>query len=82
MSAENVFVVTHKAWFLLCPVWIADIEDEAPTPIPRLVPYCWYDFNLWLNNGLCWLVSFVRPDAVGYCYYAVEELKKPKAVKV
>ena len=41
-----------------------------------------FDFNFWLNDQLQWLVSLVNPDAVGYMFYGVRELKITKHIEV
>jgi hypothetical protein len=73
---------THIGWFLFCPVYIAEIETAAPTPIPRFVPGWWLDFNLWMNDGIQWCIWFFAPHAVGFIFYGVKELSIPKTVRV
>ncbi len=38
--------ITHKGWFLLCPVLIADVDSDSPyLETRRLVPEWWFSFN-------------------------------------
>lgn len=76
------YKVTCKAWLLFCPLYLADLNSDAPVPIPRHVPWWWFDFNFWLNDQLQWLVSLVNPDAVGYMFYGVRDLKITKSIEV
>lgn len=78
----NTWTVTHTGWFLLCPLWLADIDTDAPVPIPRHVPDWWFDFNLWLNNGVQWLISLHDPDATGFLLNFVKRLPSPFEIPV
>lgn len=68
------WTVTHKGWFLLCPVYLADVDSDAIVPIPR---------SRWLNgwlelmfhiqagiNGVIYLCG--HEEACGFLFYAVK----------
>lgn len=83
MSNEyHTYLVTHKAWFLICPVNVADFESEAPVPIPRGVPDWWFDFNAWLYDYVNLTIWLFAPERVGYVFYNVLEYEKPFEIKV
>lgn len=77
-SETHTWTATHSAWFLFCPILIANIEDDAPVPMPRWAWLEWWlEFNYWLNGGLQWCIWLIAPNAVGYMFYAVRELQQP-----
>ena len=78
----NTWIATHTAWFWLCPIYLAEIESDAPVPIPRYVPGWWFEFNLTLNDFVCWVCSFYDADSVGYMFTGVKELDSPKTIEV
>ena len=69
-----IWTVTHQGWFLLCPVWLADVESDAIVPIPL---FRW--LGLWLDlmfiiqtaiNDVFYLCG--REDSCGFLFYAVK----------
>lgn len=41
--------LTHKGWFLFCPVNLADVETDCPyMETRRFIPEWWF----WLNSAL------------------------------
>lgn len=50
---------------MLCPVYVADVESEAPYVEPRKwIPDWWFDANLALECGLISLASVFGIDAM------------------
>lgn len=57
------FTYTHKGWFGLCPVYLANLGSDAPDIDERhwlLTP--WMTFNGWLLNALIFVKSVLDPD--------------------
>lgn len=53
--------ITHKGWFLLCPVLLADVETGCPyMETRRFIPEWWFTFNA----GMVDLVLFMA-DTMG-----------------
>jgi len=79
----HMYTATHSGWFHLCPILLADMDQEAVTPLPRWwVPDWWFDFNFWLNDQIQWAIGFFKSEMVGYLFYAVKPLREPKVIKV
>lgn len=39
--------LTHCGWFFLCPIWIGDLDRDAPLIVPRrFIPGMWLDINV------------------------------------
>ncbi|RIX47444.1 MAG: hypothetical protein D3M94_07165 [Rhodocyclales bacterium GT-UBC] len=55
-------IYTHKGWFLLCPIYLGDIDSDAPEVIPR-------DWML----GILFAIS----EFLFACYVGAVELIKP-----
>lgn len=42
----NMPKLTHKGWFLLCPVYLADINTDGPyVEERRFIPVWWFSFS-------------------------------------
>ncbi len=54
---------THKGWFLLCPVKIAEIDSECPIlePRPEFLGF-WFWINEQLQHALIGVLSLMSPD--------------------
>lgn len=76
------YTATHKAWFLLCPVYIADLGSHAPVPLPRFIPGWWLEFNFTLSDLLFNLMSSLGVEDSGYIFYKIKKLKKEKIISV
>ncbi|WP_374342606.1 hypothetical protein [Azonexus sp.] len=49
---------THKGWFLLCPIYLADVESDGPQIEPRrYVPAWWLNANIALCDALLMIVE-------------------------
>lgn len=70
---------THTGWLLLAPVYMADMESDAPVIIPRYCPECWLAINAWLGQVIN---VYLQLHDEGFMFYAVRELKEPNAIKV
>lgn len=84
MSIEaHEWTVTHTGWLLIAPVLLAELDDEAPVPIPRWHLSWWFELNVWLNDYVVnAVIGMIDPDAVGYLFWGVRELKRPRVVRV
>lgn len=79
----NEWTATHSAWFLFCPIYLAELDSEAPVPLPRKwVPDWYFDLNFWLNDMLQHGIALISPESVGFMFYRARELKAPKIIKV
>jgi len=77
------WVVTHSGWLLLAPILLADVADDAPVPIPRWRLEWWFELNLWVNDNIInAIIGMIAPDAMGYLFWGVRELKQPRIVRV
>lgn len=63
MPISRTVTYTHKGWFLLCPVYLANLESAGPDVLPRIDFLTWL---LYLSEVLYGLlveaICFVRPD--------------------
>lgn len=65
--------VTAKGWVGLCPVWLAEIDSDAPVPIPR--PQ-WLGWWLWANFFAQDCANFVL-DYFGFdCCYVFRKVQE------
>lgn len=72
---------THKGWFLLCPVYLSDVDSDCPTMGPRHLWFnWWFEFNIWLNDGINIIISLINPKATGFLI-SIEELPEPKTIR-
>jgi hypothetical protein len=80
----HTYQATHTGWFLLAPLYLADMETEAPVPIPRWSWLeAWTDANFWFSDHLLQpIVGLINPDVVGYLFWNVRELAKPIKIEV
>lgn len=80
---HNEWIATHSGWFLLAPILLAEMDTDAPVPIPRWGLGWWFELNLlfndWVLNTIVWMID---PDAVGYLFYGIRKLKRPRVVQV
>ena len=82
-SNYHEWEATHRGWILLAPILLANVEDEAPVPIPRWGLSWWYEANLWANDNLVNLIiGLINEQAVGYLFWGVRKLEKPRIVRV
>lgn len=59
-------LLTHKAWFLLCPVLVGDVDSEAPLVVPRRgIPEWWLDLNGLAMQLLVGARTLVQPGYDG-----------------
>lgn len=80
---KTTWTCTHTGWMLLAPLLLAEIESDAPVPIPRFGLEWWFDVNLWLNDHIVNLViSLIDERSVGYLFWGVRELDKPVIVEI
>lgn len=78
---KTVQLYSHKGWFGICPVYVADLESDAPHLTPRM--------DGWFCEGLFWashytfIAFFTVADAVapawqpGFPIFVTEELLVP-----
>lgn len=72
----RTYRVTHVAWFLLCPVWLADVDGMDIVPIPRPQSlWWWWEFNMWIQQGINWVMWFINPGACGFLFHHVREIE-------
>lgn len=69
---------THKGWFGLVPVYIADVDKEEPTLIGR-VPYTDWAVAVMATAffGMGWLLERISPSADWGFPIIMEELDEP-----
>jgi hypothetical protein len=70
--------VEESAWFMLCPVWMADDRTGNLTPIPR-TPFLdpWFELNLWLAQAWnCFLCAAQLGECgAGFVFHHVSEVE-------
>ncbi len=75
--------VTHKGWFLACPVYIGGPYTEAPLIVERwslLMPWFW--FNETVQGFLMWCCFVIDSDyEPRYMIRITGELKTPKVLR-
>jgi hypothetical protein len=77
------WLATHSGWLLIAPILLAEVDDYAPVPIPRWGLERWFEANLWFNDYVInAVIGMIAPDAVGYLFWGVRELKQPRIVRV
>lgn len=80
---HNEWTATHSGWLLLAPILLAEIHTDAPVPIPRWRLEWWFELNLWFNDYVInWIVGMIDPDAVGYLFWGVRQLNRPRVLQV
>ena len=58
-------IYTHKGWFGLCPIYLAEIDSPAPYCDPRHWSLAWLMTVSDAIYSLCfWLGSYLNPDYV------------------
>lgn len=68
--------VTHTAWFLACPVWLAGVNDIDIVPIPRPQWLAWwFTVNLWIQQVINQVMFLIDPDACGFLFHHVREIE-------
>lgn len=56
-------VFTHKGWFMLCPIKIAEPYSEMPCLAPRWWWLeLWFSFNEGFQHALITFLSLVNPN--------------------
>lgn len=65
---------THKGWFGLCPVYIAEADSEGPTLEPRIPG------TGWLINLSTWIYNTLNSEAFPITFTG--ELDPPKMIDV
>ena len=77
------WMATHSGWLLLAPILLAEIDEDAPVTIPRWGLEWWFDANPWINdNVINAVIGMIEPDAVGYLFWGVRELKEPRTIRL
>jgi hypothetical protein len=83
MANTNSWTCTHIAWFLLCPIYLAELDTDCPVPIARFnILEWWLDKQFTLNDWICWVIGWFYPEAVGFIFYHVYKLEKPITITV
>lgn len=80
MSAVQL---THRGWFGICPVYLGDLDGDAPLVIERH----WLLLPLMLLSECCYGLVFVVGSALagfqpGWPLLVTGELVRPKSVTV
>ncbi len=65
---------THKGWFGLCPVYMADVESDSIRLEPRI------PFTGWLINFSAWVFDTLHAEAFPIMFTG--ELSPPKWIEV
>lgn len=75
--------VTHEGWFLFCPVWVPEGQEDniELSPIPKFRMWWLLDLALLVQQGMNWFISLFNEDAVGFVA-VIKELKTPKYIKL
>lgn len=73
---------THKGWYLFCPIWIANWEDE--TDSPEVAARYKLDFLFWLADQVFLTMSAMHEMRTGeplpFCFKVYPKpLEKPVA---
>lgn len=64
-------------------MFLANLEDDAPVPIPRWGLWKWYELNMWINDNVVnWLISLIDDSAVGYMFWGVRKMGQPRIIRV
>lgn len=78
---KKVQLFTHEGWFGICPVYVADIESDAPHLTPRVENW-FYESLFWVSHG-AFMAFFTVTDflfpawQVGYPIFLTGELLVP-----
>jgi len=77
----HCYEATHSAWFLLAPIYLANLDEDVVTVLARRCPVWWVWFNIWLSVLIRGAAECCgRPSAVGCLFYSVKELKDVKQI--
>ncbi|MBK6742509.1 MAG: hypothetical protein IPG66_05825 [Hydrogenophilales bacterium] len=75
-------VYTHKGWFGICPVWLADIDTDCPAVWPRYGLQFLLGASELLYGGMIWLLTAMNPDAEPLFPIVITgELRRPKVIR-
>lgn len=58
--AKHVQQFTHKGWFGICPIYIADIETDCPALTPRVENW-FFETLFWISHYM-FVVVFAVAD--------------------
>lgn len=54
-------MITHKGWFLLCPVLLADIDTDCPyMETRRFIPEWWFKVNASIVDCLLFVAEMMN----------------------
>ena len=74
---------THKGWFGLVPVYIADADKEEPTLIGRLPYSDWAVVGMAMTFcGIGWVMEKINPSAEWGFPVSMQELEAPFMAEV
>lgn len=60
---DQVPKFTHKGWFMLCPIKVAQPESHAPCVAARwLVLEPWFTVNEAAQSLMIWVLTMIDPD--------------------
>jgi hypothetical protein len=76
------FKVTHSAWVSFCPVWLNNIESDAPDVLARYHLDWVFDAAVWYQGMRDSIIQLCVPDyPIGFWFSHVYELSPPITVK-
>lgn len=53
---------THKGWFGLCPIYLANVDSDAPYIEPRFMLTSWLiSLSTFIYGSCIWFVSVINP---------------------
>jgi hypothetical protein len=75
--------LTHKGWFLACPILAGDIKSEEPTLVARrFVPDWWFEANALAMQLAIALRSLLQPGYDGhFLIMFTGELEEPIEIR-
>lgn len=80
-------VVHYEGWFLFCPVWLEDVDDDGLAPIPKFRMWWLLDLATQIQQLVNWISSFFTdsdgcPCCEGGFWCVVKPLSTPRLITI